>query len=270
MKYIKYSILRKYNLKRSAIIYNRQKKVSILNNTAYLTIFHDYEGKYAFDHVEALSIKGINEILKIENEYKIKATYNIVGKLILDKPDIAKAIILNGHELASHSYDHRIIQDLTKNDIYDDISKSKKLFDSLNLKLTGFRSPQGRWSFKQMNVLLKEGLNWTAERDTAEFPYILIKNNNKALVRMPVGYDDWGYKAGNVNPNQMFKLLKNKIDETVEKKKFIAIGFHPWVQGESDERILVFRKFIDYVSKKEKLKIKTFGEMYNIFKKNII
>lgn len=266
-KDLKYRILRKIDQARCHFILRKQRKGLNRSDIGYLTIFHDYESHYALANANKSSDYGIKFILDVEKEYNIKGTYNIVGKLIKELPEIVLRIVSDGHELASHSYDHRIMADLSKNEVRNDILKTKILFESIGVRLSGFRSPQCKWSFRQMHVLLEEELSWSAERDNAKFPYVLLKNNNNLLLRIPTVMDDWEYKSKNINPDIMLKNLISKVDSIAKQKVYGGIGFHPWIQGEDDQRLRVFQKFIEIISNRKDIRILSFGEMRDMFMK---
>ena len=229
-----------------------------------LTIFHDYEGKYARKDVSEISYKAVNNFLDIEKEYGINATYNIVGKLIADVPDVVKRIKDEGHELASHSFKHDLMSHLSKTEIYEDINQTQLLYDSIGIKLEGFRSPQSKWNFKQMKILMENGIKWNAEVDMSPYPYILLRKNNIFLVRMPVKTDDWGFESQNVSPGKMFDQLKQVVGNVIDKKSYASIGFHPWVEGIDIQRMKLFEKFVNYVVQQD-IKIMTFGKMYRFY-----
>ena len=265
----KYYLLRKLNQFRCRLISRKQNIKTGSLDYGYLTIFHDYEGKYALPQVTTACEIGVNYILDVEKEYNIKATYNIVGKLINDYPEIVQRIIDDGHELASHSFDHKIMADLSKDEVFSDITKSKEIFTVHELKLNGFRSPQSKWTFKQMHAYLDSGLEWTAENDSAKYPYVLLQKNNHKLIRLPIAMDDWEYIQNCIHPDKMFTKLKKLADEIASNKEYGAIGFHPWIQGEDKNRLLVYKQFIKTISNRKDLKIVTFGEMHDLFVSNI-
>ncbi|QTA90026.1 polysaccharide deacetylase family protein [Desulfonema magnum] len=260
----KQKFIRKLNAIRCFLIRTMQKK---RNNKdfAYITIFHDYEGDYAGRGLKKISHKGVNTILDIEARYKIKATYNIVGKLMNEVPEVVSRILSDGHEIASHSYNHSIMTMLSKKEIISDIIHTKENFKSIGIELKGFRSPQSKWNFKQMSVLLNQGLYWSAEGDNANFPYIIKKKQNRYLVRMPVIIDDWSYQSMNITPDAMLQKLQKCVDEICKEKKYGAIGFHPWVQGKDNSRLIVFEEFIAGLSERKDVKILPFDFMYNYF-----
>ncbi len=263
----KKKLQRKINSFRCRLIRKDQKLPDGSFKKGYLTIYHDYEGKYALPHVEDMSIKGVNYILDAEKEFNVKATFNIVGKLIIDYPKIVDRIIFEGHEMASHSYDHKIMSDLSFEEVCFDISETKKIFESTGIKLCGFRSPQGRWSFKQMRALLSENLLWSAENDNANSPYVLLQEKEKKLIRLPIKMDDWEYISQKSHPNTMLKKLIETVDRIANERTYGAIGFHPWIQGADEHRLLIFREFLEDVSYRKDIEIVTFGKMYDRYAK---
>jgi len=267
IKDLRYWLLRKINEARCNLISSKQYWQRPPLKVGYLTIFHDYEAQYAVADSAEASYNGITSILDIERKHKVKATYNIVARLIDDFPEIVSRIISDGHELASHSYDHRIMANLSKEEIRYDILKTKTLFDSIGAKLSGFRSPQCAWTFGQMKVLVEQGLSWSAEPDQAKYPYVLLQNRHNQLVRMPTAMDDWQYKSEDIHPEKMLKNLLAKVENIARLRTYCGIGFHPWIQGEDDHRLEVFENFIDAISARKDLRIVTFGEMHDVVMK---
>lgn len=261
----KQRFLREINQIRCSFISRGQMRHCVNENVGYLTIFHDYERDYAGKGLKNASDKGVNRILDIEEKYKIKATYNIVGKLVNDVPEVIARIASGGHEIASHSYNHSIMTTLSENEIILDIERTKELFKSIGIELKGFRSPQSRWNFMQMDVLLDHGINWSAECDKTKFPYVLKQRTGRFLVRMPITMDDWGYQSEKVEPEVMLEMLVDAVNKIAHKKVYGAIGFHPCVQGLDDRRLDVFERFMNEISQRQDIKITTFGGMHRLF-----
>lgn len=237
------------------------------HNCGHITIFHDYERQYCDKSVIDYSDKGIEKILDIEEKYKISATFNIVGKLINDVPLIIARLLSDGHEIASHSHKHSIMTKLSKAEIINDIKQTKDSFYLRGIQLNGFRSPQSRWSFQQMAILLNYGFKWSAENDHSKFPYILTKNKDNILIRMPIAMDDWGYESSMLSPAVMLQKLKKCVDTISNEKCYGAIGFHPWVQGKEKDRLSVFEEFIANISERKDIKVLPFNDALSVYSK---
>lgn len=230
-----------------------------------ITIFHDYERHYHENGVATFSDIGIREILKTERKHSVKATFNIVARLLEDVKPIIEQIKKDHHEIASHSFSHSIISKMTESQIKKDIQLTEEIFKRNDLKLNGLRCPQSRWSFKQLPIMLQCGLKWSAESDSADFPYAIYQNESNAVLRMPVKMDDWAYIESNISPNDMLQRLFDCAKDIADKKIYGAIGFHPWVQGMDMDRIKVFDEFLQYLAKNEKISLLTFGQSCHQF-----
>ena len=264
--YKKFSIENKYRSLACRIIYLFRRRIIKDRNKVYITIFFDYEDKYANKKVAYASRRGIETILKILAKYKVKATFNIVGKLIYDIPEIVKQILNDNHEIACHSYNHSIMTKMTYDEIILDLQCCQEASQKiLNISLKGFRSPQSRWDFKLLKALSQKKFIWNAENDSAPFPYIIKSNNLRTLWRLPVRIGDYNiYKYPEITPKKALLKLKNIVYNILQKKIYGAIGFHPWVQGQDKERLIIFEEFIAELSDRKDIKLVTFGELVDL------
>jgi len=65
------------------------------------------------------------KILDLLDKYDVKATFFVLGWIAKRKPELVREIHLRGHEIASHAYGHIINYELSRDEIYEDIKKSK-------------------------------------------------------------------------------------------------------------------------------------------------
>ena len=75
-------------------------------------------------------------------ERGIAATFYLVGEIARDRPALVKAIHHAGHELGSHSWDHRRIHVHTRASFREDIRRSKDALEQLSgQRVVGYRAP---------------------------------------------------------------------------------------------------------------------------------
>lgn len=106
-------------------------------------------------------------ILKVCDDHKAKATFFMLGWIAERHPQMVKRIHDAGHELATHSYWHRKVYELTPESFREDIDQSIKVIKDAapGAEISGFRAPsfsitQGaEWAF---DVLLDAGLTYDA------------------------------------------------------------------------------------------------------------
>lgn len=100
----------------------------------------------------------------------VKATFFCIGWVAERYPRLIREIHEVGHEIACHSYDHRIIYRMTPDKFREDVRKSKRILEDLTgEEVIGYRAPsysitnKSRWAFE---VLIEEGFQY----DSSIFP----------------------------------------------------------------------------------------------------
>lgn len=68
----------------------------------------------------------ITKTLDILAEHNVLATFFLIGRGVDANPNLAKAILDAGHEVANHSYDHRPVTTMTPKEIQEDIVKAHR------------------------------------------------------------------------------------------------------------------------------------------------
>ena len=65
-----------------------------------------------------------------------------LGWLAERYPEMVKRISDNGHEIASHGWDHRLLTTLKPDEFYSDVVKTRTLLEDITgEKVTGYRAP---------------------------------------------------------------------------------------------------------------------------------
>ena len=105
-------------------------------------------------------------ILETLNQFKVKATFFIVGWIADRYPHLVREIADLGHEIGSHSYWHKTVYHLSREEFVEDVHASVQTLQSISgRKVLGFRAPGFTlteacpWAF---DVLLDEGLSYDA------------------------------------------------------------------------------------------------------------
>lgn len=228
---------------------------------AVVTLFYDFEGRYSKNSRQQPCLHGVESILDIEKRYKINTTYNAVGRLLEDNPEYFSVINHAGHEIAAHSFGHAIISQLTKNEILNDVIQMRRLFESHDIELSGYRSPQSAWNFTLMKALLDSGYTWSAENGPEIHPYVIQESRGGKLWRFPIKGTDWLYEADNASPSFMVDQWKLVVNQAKVNGHYAAIGFHPWVQAKEKGRLIAFEAFIDWLTSQTDVHVMPFRDV---------
>ena len=146
-----------------------------------VTLFHDIEQNVNCNADREACRRIVKDLLALEGRYGIRATYNVVGRLFREQPDMIDWIAGEGHEIAFHSYNHRI--DCPAEEFRREIGLCRKI----SPEPRGYRSPQSRWSRDTLEGLCAHDFSWNAESDKATAPYVILGD----LVRLGISGDDW-------------------------------------------------------------------------------
>ncbi|MFE6224881.1 polysaccharide deacetylase family protein [Streptomyces sp. NPDC057854] len=90
--------------------------------------------------------KDTPHLLDVLKKERVPATFFLLGRKHVDRyPDVVRRIADEGHEVANHTWSHRILTDLEENEIRDELSRTQ---DAI-ARITGrkpvlMRPPQGR------------------------------------------------------------------------------------------------------------------------------
>ncbi len=85
-------------------------------------------------------------ILKSLHKQGAKATFFAIGVQLREYPEIAREVVLQGHELAGHSYSHRRLQFLSATELENDFNYVAKLMDQATSERPNlFRPPYGEF-----------------------------------------------------------------------------------------------------------------------------
>lgn len=99
-----------------------------------------------------------DELLKILKERNIKTTFFLVGIWVDKYPDKVKAIAADGHEIGNHSTTHPHMNQLSEQQIRDELDKTSQKVEALTgKKTTLFRPPFGEYNDKVIRTARAAG-----------------------------------------------------------------------------------------------------------------
>ncbi|MFG3037380.1 polysaccharide deacetylase family protein [Streptomyces sp. NPDC048330] len=104
--------------------------------------------------------KDTPRLLDILKEKQVPATFFLLGSKHVDRyPQVVQRIAAEGHEVANHTWTHRILTDLDAADVRDELSRTQDAVEKLTgRKPTLMRPPQGRTDGTVSDVSRELGL----------------------------------------------------------------------------------------------------------------
>ncbi|MFI9253856.1 polysaccharide deacetylase family protein [Streptomyces sp. NPDC053069] len=99
-------------------------------------------------------------LLDILKEKKVPATFFLLGKNHMEKyPELVKRMAAEGHEVASHTWDHKILTRIPEAQIREELKRPNEAIERLTgRKPTLMRPPQGRTDSRVHRIAKEQGL----------------------------------------------------------------------------------------------------------------
>jgi polysaccharide deacetylase family protein (PEP-CTERM system associated) len=190
--------------------------------------------------------KQTDLFIDICKRLNIKSTCFVVGKVAQKKPQIVKKLYGNGHEIASHSYSHNLIYNMTPEIFRRDLRQSIEIVENITgEKIKGFRAPSfsinsgiANWFYK---ILEEENIVYSSSVYPAktflygmpESPPNIHKVKDNSVIEIPLQLLNIGILKTGVTGGTYLRvfpkwLIKRFIINKNKNGKNIFIYIHPW------------------------------------------
>lgn len=86
--------------------------------------------------------RNVDAILAMLDDHGVHATFFTLGWLAERYPDLIRRIVAQGHELASHGYDHYRATEQNRAEFLEDVTRTKHLLEDMGgVEVKGYRAP---------------------------------------------------------------------------------------------------------------------------------
>jgi polysaccharide deacetylase family protein (PEP-CTERM system associated) len=104
--------------------------------------------RHKWDSYDSILPEATEKLLDFFKYHKITATFFILGYAAKKRPELVRAIAGAGHEIAYHSFEHKLIYEQEPDDFRRDIVYGKQMLAEISgQEVAGFRAPQ--WSLNK-------------------------------------------------------------------------------------------------------------------------
>ena len=214
----------------------------------HVSVFDGVVPRRDWDRMPTRVVGNTERLLGLFDEFRVRATFFVLGWVVERFPSLVRAIADRGHEIASHGYAHRLVYDQTLPAFRDDIRRAKQLLeDASGRRVAGYRAPsysitpRSLWA---LDVLLEEGYEYDASifpirHDRYGIPVsgrrpYLIRRQTGTLVEIPGSTTRIGQVNLPVAGGGYFRLLPYSwtrwgISRINRLERLPAIFYlHPW------------------------------------------
>ncbi|MDT8425667.1 MAG: DUF3473 domain-containing protein [Methyloprofundus sp.] len=212
-----------------------------------VSAFEAYIKKSQWDTLEHRVQSNTQHILDIFAQHNVKATFFTLGWVAERYPELVKRIVNEGHELASHGYEHIRVTEQTPEQFRMDVRKTKKLLEGIGgVEIKGYRAASysiSRDNLWALDILAEEGHKYSSSiypvkhdlygmPEAPRFPYQPIEGSD--FKEIPISTLRMGNKNYPCGGGGFFRLYPyfisrwafNRINNTEQQAGIFY--FHPW------------------------------------------
>ncbi len=132
----------------------------------HVSAFAGVVARDAWNGFDSRVERNTDRLLGVFADADVRATFFVLGWVAERHPDLLKRIAAAGHEVASHSYSHRLVYHMTPDEFRFDIRRAKGVIEAATgVPVRGFRAPsfsitaRSTWA---LDVLFQEGYQYDA------------------------------------------------------------------------------------------------------------
>jgi len=189
-------------------------------------------------------------LLELFEKHRVKSTFFTLGWVAEQCPNLIKAIVDQGHELASHGFAHQRITEMTKDNFVADVLQSKNILEQLSgTEVIGYRAPSfslndtNTWVYEK---LIELGFQYSSSTYPIEHDLYGVPNwprfmnerqesfNGQKIIEIPIptlrkNSVNTGIGGGGYFRLYPYWLSKRRIDKFHQQEKQpYSFYFHPW------------------------------------------
>ncbi len=228
----------------------------------------DYFHANAFDHVvtvdewprlESRVCANTERLLGLLDEAGVRATFFVVGWVAERFPALVRQIAAGHHELASHSYRHRLVYHLTPAEFREDLRRARAAIESAaQVPIRGYRAPSYSVTARSLwalDILAEEGYAYDASifpvhHDRYGIPHsprhaYVVTAGEGSILEIPGSTARWGSLNIPVGGGGYFRLLPYAVTRwgitqiNVRERRPAIFYLHPWELDPNQPRLPV-------------------------------
>lgn len=156
-----------------------------------VTAFERIVPRDRWDSCESRVVSSTSRLLDLFAECRVHGTFFVLGWIAERHPALVRRIAELGHEVASHSYWHRLVYDMTPETFRADLARARDVIEqATGVAVRGFRAPsysvieRSLWA---LDVLAEEGYAYDASIFPIRHDRYGIPSAPRHAYRVPCG-----------------------------------------------------------------------------------
>jgi polysaccharide deacetylase family protein (PEP-CTERM system associated) len=209
----------------------------------------------AWDRSESRVEYSTNRVLDLLASKSIKGTFFVLGWIAERHPALVRRIVRDGHELASHGYDHARVHQFAPPQFREDVRRTKAILEGIGgVVVRGYRAPSysinGRnlWA---LDILQETGHVYSSSiypirhdlygmPEAPRFPFRLRPDSILEIPVTTVAFGGRNFPCGGggyfrLLPYALFRRALQRVNEV--DRQSALFYFHPWEVDPEQPRV---------------------------------
>ncbi|HEX4947047.1 MAG TPA: XrtA system polysaccharide deacetylase, partial [Blastocatellia bacterium] len=210
--------------------------------------FTDVVRKEDWSQWESRVERNTQVLLNMFAQHTVQGTFFVLGYVAEQHPQLIRQIAQAGHEVACHSYFHRLVYSQTPEEFRSDLRDAKhRLEDLIGTSVIGYRAPsysitaQSLWA---LDILIEEGFRYDSSifpvhhdrygmPNAERFPHLLHRSTGEIIEFPPstvrIGKTNFPISGGGYFRLYPYWLFRRGWQRINRREAEAAIFFlHPW------------------------------------------
>ena len=207
--------------------------------------------------------RGITRILRLLDEYQVKATFFTPAVFAEVYPQTLETVIAAGHEIALHGYRHEDFTGMPPEQQREILKRGSEILESVTgTSPAGFRLPEGGCTEETLALIHEAGFRYDSSFFDHDIPYLAEVNGERtSLVEIPTRWElidfpylAWGdsFPAGNDRVAIYDDVLDNwlrELEASYDGGYCYVLSVTPQTIG-SPGRMFMLRTVLEQIARK--------------------
>ncbi|MCB1753332.1 MAG: DUF3473 domain-containing protein [Gammaproteobacteria bacterium] len=211
-----------------------------------VSAFEPYIPKETWDRIPCRIETNVERILQLFADKRIKATFFTLGWMAQRYPQMVKRVVEEGHELASHGWEHIRVVNQTPSQFHDDVTKTKALLEDISGQpIRGYRAASysiGTENLWAHQVLAETGHEYSSSivpirhdlYGIPDAPRFAFRTAEGALLEVPITTVRLGGRNLSCGGGGWFRLFPYMFSRWAMERvnqldaEPMVFYFHPW------------------------------------------
>ncbi|MDQ8704971.1 polysaccharide deacetylase [Streptomyces sp. LHD-70] len=200
---------------------------------------------------------GVPRILRLLRRQEVKATFFVPGFTADTYPDVVRAIVDDGHEVAHHGYLHEPMRGIDAATEAEYLDRGLEALQRVGVQPVGYRAPWWEMNWHTPDLLIERGFRYDSSLLDGDTPYRLGGHGAAGdLVEIPVDWslDDWeqyafypGWTGSGVieSPKKVHEMWLLEAEAQHAEGGCFVLTNHPFISGRPSRSAALERLIAD-------------------------